>query len=90
MIWPDVVNGLFECLAGFAILNHCRILYKDKLYRGVSLLSTAFFMAWGFWNLFYYPHLDQIFSFLGGIAVVSANVLWVVLMLYYRRYPGGG
>jgi hypothetical protein len=52
--------------------------------KGVSILSTTMFTAWGFWNLFYYPHLGQWWSFTGGLAIVAANALWVALMLKYR------
>lgn len=82
---PDFVNGLFELLASAFILNHCRVLYADKMVRGVSLLSTVFFTGWGMWNIFYYPHLEQYWSFAGGLFVVTANGLWIALMVKYRR-----
>ncbi len=82
---PDIINGLFEFCGGLFILNHCRVLYHDKKVAGVSLLSTIFFQSWGVWNLYYYPHLDQIFSFLGGLLIVSGNTLWIAMMLYYGR-----
>ena len=85
MGWPDIVNGTFEALAGLMVLNHCRVLYRDKLVRGVSAVSTAFFFAWGLWNLFYYPHLSQWWSFVGGLVIVAANCLWLGLMVYYIR-----
>lgn len=80
---PDLINGAFEVFGGLFILNHCRVLFKDKLVKGVSVLSTSFFFLWGLWNLFYYPHLDQWLSFLGGLVIVSANCLWVGMMIYY-------
>jgi hypothetical protein len=81
----DFINGSFEFLAGFFVLNHCRIVLKDKKVKGVSIISTIFFTSWGFWNLYYYPHLNQWLSFIGGIFIVSANTLWVILMIYFRR-----
>ena len=81
---PDFFNGLFEVLGGVMVLNHCRAVLRDKAVAGVSILSTAFFSAWGFWNLFYYPHLDQWWSFAGGVVIVAANCLWVALLLKYR------
>jgi hypothetical protein len=81
---PDVVNGLIEAIGGLFVLNHCRRLYIDKQVKGVSLVSTAFFFLWGLWNVFYYPSLNQRWSFAGGIIVVSANFLWIALMLHYR------
>ena len=81
----DLANGTFEALAGLMVLNHCRVLYRDKLVRGVSASSTAFFFSWGLWNLFYYPQLDQWWSFFGGLVIVMANCLWLTLMVYYIR-----
>lgn len=82
---PDIVNGLFEALGSLFILNHCRVLFRHKQVRGVSVLSTAFFFSWGAWNLFYYPHLEQIWSFAGGALLASANLLYVAMLLHYRR-----
>ena len=82
---PDLINGAFEFLAGLMILNHCRALYRDKMVRGVSTLSTTFFFSWGLWNIFYYPNLDQMWSFYGGLFVVTANSLYVGAQVYYRR-----
>ena len=81
----DIINGGFEVAAAFFILNHCKILYRDKIVRGVSLLSTVFFFIWGVWNVYYYPSLGQTVSFYGGIAVCMANSVWVGLMVYYKR-----
>lgn len=75
-VTPDQVNGAFEALASVMILNHTRALWKSRQAHGVSFLSSLFFTSWGFWNIWYYPHLEQLFSFYAGIAVVSANVFW--------------
>lgn len=81
----DITNGVFELLAAVFILNHCRVLYADKMTRGVSIVSTIFFFLWGLWNVYYYPSLDQVWSYRGGLCVVTANALWVALLLYYKR-----
>lgn len=85
MTWQDAANGSFELLAGVFILLHCRRLYKDKVVRGTSWIATAFFFMWGLWNLYYYPHLNQWLSFVGGLGIVVANSLWLGMMLYYIR-----
>ena len=85
MPWPDLINGTLEALAGLFVLNHCRVLSQHREARGVSVLSMAFFTLWGVWNLFYYPYLGQVASFLGGLFVVVANAFYVGLMLRYRR-----
>jgi hypothetical protein len=81
----DLVNGLFESMAGLMVFMHCRRLWIDKQVRGVSFMATGFFASWGFWNLFYYPHLGQTWSFIGGLVVMTANLTWIGLMIRYRR-----
>lgn len=82
---PDVINGTFEIVAGALIWMNVRQLHRDKKVRGVHVLPCAFFMLWGYWNLYYYPSLNQWWSFSGGVAVVLANTVWVGQMLYYNR-----
>lgn len=77
------MNGLYECLAGFFVLLNCLQLYRDKAVKGVSIVATLFFTTWGYWNLYYYPHLDQWVSFFGGLSIVTVNTLWVGMMVYY-------
>ena len=86
---PDLVNGSFECLGGFAILQSIRRVLKDKQVKGVSVLHVAFFSLWGFWNLYYYPSLGQSLSFWGGVLVTVANTTWVCLLVYCSRHPKG-
>lgn len=82
---PDLINGSFEMVGGCLLwFNSYRIL-KDKRLKGVFIFPTIFFTFWGFWNLYYYPHLNQILSFVGGCNVVLANTTWVILALYYKR-----
>lgn len=83
-ITPDIINGLFEVAGGVAIFGHVRAILRDKAVRGVSWTAVLFFTAWGYWNLFYYPHLDQWFSFFGGLLIVAGNTLWIALILKYR------
>lgn len=86
MSWiPDVINGLFELLSGVFLWNNVMILVKHKSVRGVSVITTFVFATWGVWNLFYYPHLNQWFSFVGGLNVVSANATWVYLAIKYKE-----
>lgn len=85
IFYLDLINGTFETLAGLFVLNHCRVLMDHRETRGVSIASTAFFTLWGYWNVFYYPALGQTASFIGGVVVVVANTLYVLLMLHYRR-----
>lgn len=81
----DLINAGFEIVAGFMVLLHCRTLLKDKMVKGVNVLATAFFTGWGVWNLHYYPHLEQMWSFYASLLLVAANTLWLTMMLHYKR-----
>lgn len=67
------------------ILLHILQLYKDKQVRGLHIIPVIFFTALGFWNLYYYPHLNQWWSFAGGIFIVLMNVVWCLQIRYYLR-----
>lgn len=82
---PDHLNALFEFVGGALIWINVRRLHRDKMIRGVHWGPTGFFAAWGMWNLFYYPHLEQWWSFAGGCFIVTTNTIWVLQMLYYRK-----
>lgn len=82
---PDAINGLYELLGGFFLWRNVRQLHREKQVKGVSAVSTAFFASWGVWNLYFYPHLGQWFSFLGGLNIVVANLVWVGQMIRYTR-----
>lgn len=81
----DIINGCFEGFAGSFVCINCFRVYKDKKVRGASKIAVAFFTAWGFWNLYYYPSLEQWWSFVGGLGIVVANAVWLALMWKYRK-----
>lgn len=82
---PDLINGIFEF--GGSILTWMNVVAvkRDKGYAGVRPSIVTFFLLWGLWNLFYYPYLRQIWSFVGGVSIVLANCAWIWMMLYYGR-----
>ena len=84
-MWQDNINGLFELFSSFFILLHCVKMYKDKKIKGVSLLAAVYFTSWRYWNLHYYPHLEQWWSFVGGAATTIAHTLWFSMIIYYTR-----
>ena len=80
---PDFTNGLFETLGGLFIWLNVYRTYQAKVVKGVSIITTIFMSAWGYWNLYYYPHLNQWLSFAGGIMIVLGNTAWLYSMIYY-------
>lgn len=85
MLSADTVNAGFEIGSGFFTLNHCRVLYNDKIVRGVSLASIFCFVAWGVWNIFYYPSLGQYNSAYAAVFILLANFAYLSLIFFYRR-----
>ena len=81
----DIINGLFECLGAAFIMLSVHKLAREKLVRGVSYWHISFFMMWGFWNLYYYPQLEQWFSVIGGILLVTTNVVYVGQLIWYTQ-----
>jgi hypothetical protein len=79
------VNGSFEFLGGFLVWLNVRALYRAKKFVGVALAPTAFFAAWGMWNLYFYPSLGQWLSLAGGLNLSLAEFVWVGQMVYYSR-----
>lgn len=82
---PDMINGAFEFVGSGMLWKNVYTLHKDKMVRGVHWGPTGFFFVWGLWNLYYYPHLDQTWSFIGGLSIVTANFVWLYQMIKYRH-----
>jgi len=83
MVWQDVLNGIFELAGGLFILLSIFKLHREKKVRGVSYIHVGYFTAWGYWNIYYYPYLDQWLSFVGCLAVVTINSFWLGQIIYY-------
>ena len=79
----DLTNGTFEFAGACFIFLSVLKVHRDKIVRGVSWLHVSFFTFWGAWNLFYYPHLDQWFSFTGGLFITTVNTVWVGQLVYW-------
>jgi hypothetical protein len=82
---PDTINALFETSGALMTWANVYRVWKDRGYAGVYLPAIVVFGSWGFWNLYYYPHLQQPWSFVATLVMVSANCAWIALMLYFGR-----
>lgn len=81
----DAINGAFEIFGGLFILLSILKLHREKSVRGVSWLHVGYFTAWGYWNLYYYPHLGQWASAAGGLLIVILNTAWLAQLIYYSK-----
>jgi hypothetical protein len=83
---PDFFNGCFELTGGLLSILNIRKIYRDKMVRGFSPTLVAFVTVWGYWNLYYYPHLSQWLSFSGGVLLVICNTIWLSMIFYYLKH----
>jgi hypothetical protein len=75
---------LFEAFGAICLTANVRAIRRDRSVRGVDWRVTTFFTMWGIWNLYYYPSLDQWWSFTGGLLVVTINTVWLFYAWRYR------
>jgi len=80
----DLINGLFELAAGLFCVINIFMLIRDKTIKGISWIPTFFYVAWGAWNLYFYPSLGQMFSYWGGMVIFVVNLIWLSLLFYYK------
>jgi hypothetical protein len=83
MIRPDMIVALFELGSAFLITLSVLRLHKDKLVRGVSPWPVSFFALWGWWNIYWYAHIDAPYAWWAGLFVVASNTTWAVQMIYW-------
>lgn len=83
--YNDVINGMFELFGGLLVWFNVKRLRKDKKVCGISWQIQAFFTSWEWWNVYYYPSLNQWVSCLGGAILAIGNTVWVIFAIYYIR-----
>lgn len=82
---PDNINAVFELGGALVTLLSVHRILKDRAVRGFDWRVIGFFTAWGAWNLFYYPHLEQWVSTAAAVALVVVNFTYLVLILRFRK-----
>lgn len=79
----DHINAGFEWFAALVLILNVIQIRKDKRVSGVSIWPAAVFAAWGFFNIFFYSHLNQSLSAIAAVFVALANVTWLGHVFYY-------
>lgn len=82
----DLVNGLCIVVAAGFTWRSVWTLWRDGEVRGTSIGLFAFFAVWGIWQLWFYVQLKQWWSVAGTLPLCLGNWVWVVLVVYFRRY----
>lgn len=81
----DLINALFELGGALLTWMNVRQIWLDKGHRGLYVPAIVVFALWGAWNLYYYYHLKQMFSWYATWVMVAANFSWVALLLHFGR-----
>ena len=85
---PDHTQAAWELgSAMFGILN-IKAVRKSRSIAGVHWLPTAFFAAWGIYNLWFYAALGLPVSWWAGMAITAVNLTWLGHLCYYAWQKG--
>jgi hypothetical protein len=80
----DMTMGLIQVAgAGFLGVSVLQ-LFRRKYVGGVSAVTVSFWVAWGLWDLYYWPSLGQWWAFGGAVVVTMMNMLYVGLIVLYN------
>lgn len=85
MDYSDLINGLFELVGSAFVTLSIIKTYRDKEVKGINWLTIVFFEVWGMYNLYFYPAHDLWLSFIGGCFIMTANIVWIAMLIYYSR-----
>jgi len=80
----DAINACFELGGAFAIIPSIIAAHKAKEIRGISIITSIFFTSWGWWNIVYYPSLDQMLSAGAAVLLAGTNSIWLYQIWKYR------
>ena len=81
----DAINGAMEFAGSLAAWANVWTLWRDRGYAGISVLVMVVFAARSLWRGYFYLHLHQPMSVLGGMSSAFAYCLFVILMIYFEK-----
>jgi len=80
----DLINSFgFELASCLFLSLNIYSLYRDRIVKGMSMLSMAFYNSWAIWNVFYYYSINQSWSYYIGVAVAILTTWWTVVAIWY-------
>jgi hypothetical protein len=85
MITPDAINGAVEFAGSLAAWANVWTLWRDRGYAGISVCGMALIASRSLWRGYFYLHLGQPMSVLGGCSNALAYVLFVILLVYFGK-----
>jgi hypothetical protein len=88
LLTPDHTQATWEIGAALFGLLNIRAIRKSRSVTGVHWLPTAYFSAWGVYNLWFYAALDLPMSWWAGIGMCAVNLTWLCHLCYYSLRKG--
>lgn len=87
--YNDLINAAFEFCGFIAVIPTIIEANRTKEIKGVSIITVLFFASWGFWNVFYYPSLNQEWSAYAAILLAAVNCVWLWQVYQYSYKKRG-
>lgn len=85
MTTPDLTNACFELLGAVLQWANVARLLRDRRVAGVDWRVTAFHVAWGAWNIYFYSFVTAPLSALAAGFLAIANLVWIYFAIKYTR-----
>ena len=80
--------GFLSVMAGMNAWN-IRLLWRDKRVVGISPLTVLFRSSANVWQAWFFFQMGEWAAFSAAVPATALNLAWVVLALYYQRWPAG-
>lgn len=80
---PDVTQACWELGSAIFGLLNVRAIRRSRSIAGVHWAPTAFFFAWGVYNLWFYTALHLPISWWAGLAITAVNFTWLGHVAWY-------
>lgn len=81
----DLSNAFFEGVGAILTWTNVMRIRRDREVKGIDWRVTAFWSAWGVWNVGYYDSVGHPLSMWAGAFLAAGNVCWVLHAVHYTR-----
>lgn len=80
---PDYTQAAFEFGSACFQVRNVLAIRTHQTIKGVHWSPTAFFTAWGVYNLWFYTALHLPLAWWAGLAITAVNAVWLSHAAYY-------
>lgn len=83
MSTQDTINAALELCGSLVVGSSVRRLWHDGRVRGVHPWHVVYSVVSSWWFVYYYAHLDQLFSAVCAVLYVCTVGTWALLMVLF-------